>query len=91
MLRVDQEAKEPEPQAVKDPHAALLEKIDSLSVILPGDLMRKVEYTKTVYAMKKLPQMITGREIIWRIYDHNKISQAAHVIREFQDLIELEF
>ena len=58
--------------------------------ILPGDLMRKVEYTKTVYAMKKPPQMITGREIVWRIYDHNKISRAAHVVREFSDLIELE-
>ena len=29
--------------------------------IVPGNLMRKVEYTKTVYAMKKPPQMITGR------------------------------
>ena len=45
--------------------------------ILPGDLMRKVEYTKTVYAMKKHPQMITGREIVWRIYDRNKISTGA--------------
>ena len=58
--------------------------------ILPSDLKRKVDYTKTMYAMKKPAQMITGREIMWRIYDYNKISKAAHVIREFQDFIGLE-
>ena len=58
--------------------------------ILNGDLKRKVELTKLQYARKKPPQMITGREIIWRIYDHNKISQQAHVKKEFQDFISLE-
>ena len=58
--------------------------------ILHGDLRRKVDFTKTVHARKKPPQMITGREIVWRIYDHNKISRAAHVVREFSDLIEME-
>ena len=32
--------------------------------ILHGDLRRKVDFTKTVYARKKPPQMITGREIV---------------------------
>jgi hypothetical protein len=58
--------------------------------ILPSELRRKVDDTKTVYAMKKPPQMITGREIVWRIYDYNKLSKTAHVIKRVQDLIDLE-
>jgi phosphoenolpyruvate carboxylase len=59
--------------------------------ILPNDLKRNIEYTKTVYAITRPPQMITGREIVWRIYDYNKISSQAHVVREFQDFINLSF
>ena len=58
--------------------------------ILPNDLQRKIDYTKTVYAIKKRPQMITGREIVWRAYGYNKITSSAHVVREFQDFINLE-
>ena len=58
--------------------------------ILPNDLKRNIDYTKHVYALKRPPQMITGREIIWRIYDYNKISSQAHVVREFQVFINLE-
>ena len=58
--------------------------------ILPNDLKRNIDYTKHRVRMKRPPQMITGREIVWRIYDYNKISSQAHVVREFQDFINLE-
>ena len=57
--------------------------------LLLGDLKRKVEFTCKQYQDFKPPLMITGRDIVWRIYGQNKFTEYMAQVNKFQRFIGL--
>ena len=57
----------------------------ALSRILTGDLLHQVNLLKERYA--KMGLLLKGRQILWQIYKHYKISEADGALLDLRDLL----